>query len=170
MGWLQLKLKEYINSHLVSVFVKRSFYLEIVRQIEKNLLHESTELEHLILDKQPSLGFLKHSINPPSRFFFLTLLKQESKNTCNMKASFFCTPLCSSNLTNVRKLICLKFRPSSFSPYLLSKQVKISSGGLLVWSGVQDGARGLWCLSLESMFLPSPSMTDLFKGGSFQVK
>lgn len=70
MGWLQLKLKEYINSHLVSVFVKRSFYLEIVRQIEKNLLHESTELEHLILDKQPSLGFLKHSINPPSRVFF----------------------------------------------------------------------------------------------------
>lgn len=70
MGWLQLKLKEYINSHLVSVFVKRSFYLEIGRQIEKNLLHESTELEHLILDKQPSLGFLKHSINPPSRGFF----------------------------------------------------------------------------------------------------
>lgn len=73
MGWLQLKLKEYINSHLVSVFVKRSFYLEIVRQIEKNLLHESTELEHLILDKQPSLGFLKHSINPPSRFSFFNL-------------------------------------------------------------------------------------------------
>lgn len=65
MGWLPLKLKEYINSRLVSVFVKRSFYLEIVRQIEKNLLHESTELEHLILDKQPSLDFLKHSINPP---------------------------------------------------------------------------------------------------------
>lgn len=73
MGWLQLKLKEYINSHLVSVFVKRSFYLEIVRQIEKNLLHKSTELEHLILDKQPSLGFLKHSINPPIEGFFFYL-------------------------------------------------------------------------------------------------
>lgn len=69
MGWLQLKLKEYINSHLVSVFVK-SFHLEIVRQIEENLLHESTELEHLILDKRPSLGFLKHSINPPERGVF----------------------------------------------------------------------------------------------------
>lgn len=45
-----------------------------------------------------------------------------------MKANFFCTPLCSSNLTNVRRLISLKFSPSSFSPYLLSNQVKISSG------------------------------------------
>lgn len=58
-----------INSHLVSVFVK-SFHLETVRQIEENLLHESTELEHLILDKQPSLGFLKHRINPPERGVF----------------------------------------------------------------------------------------------------
>lgn len=63
MGWLHLKLKEYVKSCLVSVFVKRNFYLEIIRQIEKNLLHESTELEHLILDKQSSVGFLKHSIN-----------------------------------------------------------------------------------------------------------
>lgn len=65
VDWLQLKLKECISSHLVSVFVKRSFYLEFVRKIEKNLFHGGTELEHLILDKQPSLGFLKHSINPP---------------------------------------------------------------------------------------------------------
>jgi len=35
MGKLQLRLKEYINSHLVSIFIKRSFYLDFVRQIEK---------------------------------------------------------------------------------------------------------------------------------------
>lgn len=58
MDWLQLKVEGMHQFKFgLSVFVKRSFYLEIVRQIENNLLHESTELEHLILDKQPSCAF-----------------------------------------------------------------------------------------------------------------